>query len=68
MFGKTFETLIKRVYIVLCAGVLLHLAFSDIYFRTVSTSNCSKGQMRSTNVTRGPYYDADATTAVPQPY
>jgi len=34
----------------------------------VSNSNCSESQMRTYKVTRGPHYDADAITAVPEPY
>jgi len=34
----------------------------------VSNSNCSEVQMRTYKVSRGPYYDADATMAIPEPY
>jgi len=34
----------------------------------VSNAKSSEGEMRSSKVSRGPYYDVDATMAVPQPY
>jgi len=33
----------------------------------VSKSNCSLGQMRTYKVAREPYYDVEATMAVPEP-
>jgi len=37
-------------------------------YTRVSNSNCSKGQMRTYKVTRGPHYDADETLLVQEPY
>jgi len=34
----------------------------------IANSNCSEGQMRTYEVTRGPHYDADATVAVLKSY
>jgi len=42
--------------------IILHFEFRP----AVSNSNCSVGQMRTSEITRGPHYDADETIAVPE--
>jgi len=58
-----------------CCCTLLHFSLEVVYIlwscfsafkARVPNSNCSLGQIKTCEVTRGPHYDADAITVVPE--